>query len=136
MKPFIERETYYILIIDDDKEDHYFLRTAITKVLPQAIVESVYDGSEALEYLNRVVTRPDLIFLDLNMGKLSGKATLKHLKTDVSLYQVPVIILTTSESEKEKMEILNLGANGFYTKPNNIGDLVAMIGGLKTNIFH
>ncbi len=136
MKPFIEKETCYILIIDDDKEDHFFLRTAITKVLPQALVESVYDGSEALEYLNRVIKGPDLIFLDLNMGRLSGKATLKHLKTNLSLCKIPVIILTTSENEMEKKEILNLGANGFYTKPNNVGDLVTMIEELRTSLLH
>jgi len=119
--------TFYILIVDDDSDDHIFLRKAINKVIPQAIVESVYDGEEALHYLNACTAMPNLIFLDLNMRKLSGKETMKIIKENKNLTHVPVVILTTSRNEGEKKEMLDMGAAGFYSKPHQTNDLIGIV---------
>jgi len=122
---------YYILIVDDDSDDHYFLRTALNKVIPQALIESVYDGEEALEYLNNCTFMPNLIFLDLNMAKISGRDTIKIIKQNEVLNKVPVVIFTTSKDEDEKAEMLQLGAAGFYSKPSQIEDLIAVVEDVK-----
>jgi DNA-binding response OmpR family regulator len=127
MNESLNQVTFYILIVDDDKDDHFFLRKAITKVVPQAIIESLYDGSEALSFLNTCTSLPNLIFLDMNMTRMSGKDTIKEIRANVNLEKVPVIILTTSKSPREKEESLKLGANDFYTKPDHPKDLILII---------
>jgi len=122
---------YYVLIVDDDKDDHFFLRQAIGEVIPQAIIESLYDGSEALAYLDNSATLPSLIFLDLNMSKISGKNTIMVVRKNDNLKNVPVIILTTSNSDQEKLEILALGANEFYSKPVDLNELVKIVKEVK-----
>lgn len=122
---------YYILIVDDDSDDHYFLRTALNKVIPQALIESVYDGEEALQYLDSCTFMPNVIFLDLNMAKISGRDTIKIIKQNDVLSKVPVVIFTTSKDEDEKAEMLKLGAAGFYSKPNQIEDLIAVVEDVK-----
>src|SRR5215207_5907573 len=86
----------YILIIDDDVDDHFLLRKAINQVVPQAIVESLYDGSEALQFLENCTALPNLIFLDLNMPIVSGMNTIKLIRQNESLSKIPIAILTTS----------------------------------------
>jgi len=117
----------YILIVDDEKDDHFFLRKALANVVPHAIIESIYDGTGALEYLNNCAAMPNLIFLDLNMPKLSGKETIKVIRQNDALKNVPVIILTTSKNEIEKNELMKLGANAFYTKPNSPSELLEIV---------
>lgn len=116
-----------ILIVDDDKDDQLFIQEMIKKEIPDAGIESVYDGSEALGYFGSCTVCPDLIFLDLNMSVLSGRDTLKILRKNDNLKEVPVIILSTSKSETEKQQVLKLGATAFYSKPNTNKDLLKII---------
>ncbi|MES2681415.1 MAG: response regulator [Bacteroidota bacterium] len=118
---------YYVLIVDDDKDDHLFLRQAIAEVIPQAIVESLYDGSEALNYLDNCTALPNLIFLDLNMSRISGRSTISVIRKNESLRSVPVVILTTSKSDTERVELMELGANEFYSKPDHPRELVNIV---------
>src|SRR5882724_7344423 len=115
MDPNLNNIVFYILIIDDDDDDHFLLRKAINQVIPQAIVESLYDGSEALKFLENCTALPNLIFLDLNMPIVSGMNTIKIIKKNESLAKIPIIVLTTSTSETERQESLNLGASEFYS---------------------
>jgi CheY-like chemotaxis protein len=127
MNMSLNQVTFYILIVDDDKDDHFFLRKAINKVIPQAIVESLYDGSEALNFLESCTALPNLIFIDLNMLLLSGRETIKKIRSNETLKTVPVVVLTTSKSESERDEALQLGANSFYTKPDHPNDLISIV---------
>lgn len=121
----------YILVVDDDQDDQFFLRRAISQVIPQAIVESLFDGAEAMAYLEKCTTLPNLIFLDLNMVKLSGQVTMGLIRENLYLNNVPVVILTTSKNEEEKDELLKMGANDFYTKPVNNKDLLKIVSEVK-----
>lgn len=123
----INRVTFYILIVDDDKDDHFFLRKAINTVVPQAIVESLYDGVEALQFLTTCTSLPNLIFLDLNMVVVSGMDTIKKIRSNENLEKVPIVVLTTSKSQTEKEQTLKLGANGFFTKPDHPRELVPIV---------
>ena len=132
MDPMLNHVVFYILIVDDDHDDQFFLRKVLNQIIPQAIVESLYDGSEALLYLDKCTSLPNLIFLDLNMMKLSGKETMKIIKKNSYLSKVPVIILTTSKSEEEKAELLALGASAFYSKPDNASGLLQIVEEVKS----
>jgi CheY-like chemotaxis protein len=124
-----------ILIVDDDADDHLFLSSAIKEVFPGAKIKSFFDGVELAEYWFGDATPPDLIFLDLNMQIVDGKTALKNIRNDKLLQKVPVVILTTSASEKEKHELMQLGATEFYTKPHSLMSLVQIVQRVKNNCF-
>jgi CheY-like chemotaxis protein len=121
----------YILIIDDDPDDHFLLRKAISQAIPQAIVESVYDGSEALQFLENCTALPSLIFLDLNMPIVSGTSTIKLIRQNENFTKLPIVVLTTSNRDTDEQESLKLGANDFYSKPFNQEDLVKIVEKVK-----
>jgi CheY-like chemotaxis protein len=119
--------TFYVLIVDDNEHDHFLLRKAINKVIPQTIIESLYNGSEALAFLDNCTSLPNLIFLDLNMPLLSGTEAIKVIRKNENLAKIPIIILTSNYSNSKKQEMFKLGANDFYTKPLNPKDLIKIV---------
>jgi CheY-like chemotaxis protein len=114
------KRQHTILIVDDDKDDHFFLTRAIKEVVPNAEIQSFYDGTEVMQYLYNRERIPDLIFLDLNMGKLNGRSTVALIKQDEFFFKIPVVILTTSSNLSDRLDLTELGADDFYTKP--VGD--------------
>lgn len=117
----------YILVIDDNKNDQFFLKRAIGEIVPYAIVESLQDGAEAMDFLANCVSLPNLIFLDLNMVKLSGEQTIKKIRSSGALKKIPVVILTTSRDEDEKKKLISAGANDFYSKPDRPAELRSIV---------
>ena len=111
-----------ILIIDDSPSDAELAVQAFKQGKLSNEIMVVADGKEALSYLRKKgkyadVIRPDLILLDLNLPKLDGYAVLKEIKQDESLKSIPVVILTTSEDEKDVQAAYRLQASAFITKP-------------------
>jgi CheY-like chemotaxis protein len=119
------------LIVDDDRDDHYFLTLAIQQIIPQAQIKSVYDGSEVLDLLlgpdKKEIEQPDLIFLDINMPRICGKVTTSRIRSNPRFNHLPIVILTTSGNFLEKEELLKLGANAYFTKPSNLAELSDII---------
>lgn len=132
MNPNLNNVVFYVLVVDDDPDDQYLIRKAINEAMPQALIESLYDGSEALAYLQKCTSLPNLILLDLNMAKISGKDTMRIIRENDSLKQVPVVVLTTSRNESERKELLDMGANAFYTKPHSASELLNIMKELKS----
>lgn len=132
MNPSLNNIFYYILIVDDDPDDHFLLRHAISKSLPDALVDSLYDGEHVIDYLRKAREMPNVIFLDLNMKKLSGEETMKVIRENEVLKSVPVVILTTSRSEDEKARLLSLGAAEFFSKPQDNNALIEIVEQVKS----
>jgi two-component system response regulator len=96
---------------------------------------SVEDGLELLDYLlcqgkyndGSRFPRPDLILLDLNMPRMSGKEALAAIQADSCLRSIPVIILTTSREECEVQRCYELGANTYIVKPLSLEKLAEMM---------
>jgi CheY-like chemotaxis protein len=123
---------YYILIVDNDSDDHYFLRTALNKLIPQALIESVYKGEEALGYLNGLSLMPNVIFLGLNVSEDFGRTTMKTIRQNQVLNKVPVITFTREVDKKEEeAEILALGASALYSKPCQIEEFMSLVEDVK-----
>jgi two-component system response regulator len=85
-------------------------------------INVVEDGEKALDYLRQNgnyngVRKPDLILLDLNMPRKSGREALAEIKKDRELRSIPVVILTTSEAEEDISNTYHLGASCYITKP-------------------
>lgn len=131
---------FSILIVEDQMADAYLARLAFAEsVLPRDLrceLHHVQDGQEALDFLLRrtpyeQAPRPDLILLDLNMPRMDGRAFLRHVKKLESLRRIPVVILTTSNSEGDIQDSYDLGAAGFIVKPLDMEQFTRKVQGLQ-----
>jgi len=128
-----------ILIAEDDEEDRLLIREAFEESRVANPLQFVGDGEELMDYLYRRgayadpkrAPRPGIILLDLNMPRKDGREALGEIKADPALRLIPVIALTTSETEEDIVRTYNLGVNSFITKPvsfDGLVDVVKMLG--------
>ncbi|HTF19916.1 MAG TPA: response regulator [Chryseolinea sp.] len=113
-----------ILLIDDDEEDQEIFMDALREVDPLLHCSVANDGEEALELLNGdALLKPDLIFIDMNMPKLTGKQVLQALKFSGTLRDVPVVMYSTFFGTKDIEEIKALGAAHHMLKATRFDEL-------------
>ena len=128
-----------ILFVDDDQDDQLLFREALMEADNTAIYLSAYSGIEALEKLNSgEIIIPDLMFMDINMPKITGIDCLKKLKESEKLKNIPIIMYSTSCSGEYQKDCLDNGALGFLEKPRDFGQLCDKIKAILNNglIFH
>jgi CheY-like chemotaxis protein len=107
-----------ILLVEDDIVDVMSVKRALKELQVTNHLDHVENGEEALEYLrNPKNTKPAIILLDLNMPKMSGLEFLAVVKKEDALRRIPVIILTTSRGEMDKVQSFDLGVAGYMIKP-------------------
>lgn len=111
-----------ILLLEDEPSDAYLVKMALKEGKVLANLHHVVDGREGLDFLNRTekyadAVRPDLIFLDLNMPRMNGSEFLSAIKADERFKGIPVVVLTTSDVEKDVVSSYQLGAASYLTKP-------------------
>lgn len=117
-----ERNLAEILLVEDNEGDVILTQEAFEDAKFRNNLNVARDGEQALDYLfkrngyENAVT-PDIILLDLNLPKLHGKDVLQEIKSDPGLKRVPVIVLTSSEADKDVVESYNLNANCYVVKP-------------------
>ena len=111
------------LLVDDDDDDREIFCLALSETDPSIRCLAASDGIEALEMLKDPAFIPDYIFLDLNMPLMSGKECLTEIRKQPRLSGVPVIIYTTSASQRDMDDTLRAGASSFITKPPQISVL-------------
>jgi CheY-like chemotaxis protein len=118
-----------ILYVDDDVDDRYFMSLSLTETGTNADLICASNGEDAIQYLNstKVSDLPSLIILDLNMPKWDGRKTLNYLKKQPHLANIPVVILTTSNSNSDRESCALLGASSYYTKPYRFDDYKQII---------
>ena len=109
-----------ILIVDDEPQIRRVMRTTLTSH-GYSVVEAA-SGEEALEKLR--AERPDLIILDVNMPGISGLETCAEIRTSSD---VPIIMLTIRNSERDKVQALDAGADDYVVKPFGVQELMARI---------
>ena len=121
-----------ILLVEDSPGDVRLTKEALkeSKVLNKLHV--VNDGVEALKFLQRqdgvsASARPDIILLDLNLPKRDGREVLAEIKDDSSLKKIPVVILTTSQEERDIIRSYELHANCYITKPVDLEQFMTVI---------
>ena len=106
-----------ILLVEDDRVDQITVRRALKDINVTNLLIIVSNGEEALEFLrNEKNEKPGIILLDLNMPKMNGIEFLKVAKQDNSLKRIPVVVLTTSKQDQDKIESFNLGVAGYMIK--------------------
>ena len=110
------RSTKPILLVEDDNVDAITVRRALKDInVPNGIVHQL-DGEDALKYLRSNNKRPCVILLDLNMPRMNGINFLKIIKNDDELKQIPVVVITTSKDERDKMESFEFSVAGYIIK--------------------
>ena len=127
-------ESTVLLMADDDPADCLLTEKALRRADITCPLYVVHDGAELLDYLKHegdytdpaAAPRPSLILLDLNMPKVNGTEVLERLREEPELSRIPVVILTTSDEERDIATSYALGANAYMVKPSAFDDMVSV----------
>ncbi|MBI9039666.1 MAG: response regulator [Bacteroidales bacterium] len=117
-----------ILLVEDDQVDVMTIKRAFKDINITNPIFVCENGLEALDYLHdKQKELPGIILLDLNMPKMNGIEFLQEIKDDKQLKSIPVVVLTTSKEEQDKVESFNLGVAGYMIKPVDYLQFVEII---------
>lgn len=117
-----------ILLVEDDKVDAMTVKRALRDLNVTNQLDNRGNGEEALAYLQDPNCElPCIILLDLNMPKMNGIEFLQIVKQHAVLKKIPVIVLTTSRNEQDKLESFNLGVAGYMIKPVDYQQFVEVV---------
>ncbi|HEX4164029.1 MAG TPA: response regulator [Bryobacteraceae bacterium] len=125
---------FHILIVEDNPSDVRLLKEVFSELDSNLDIHVACDGAEALETifgLRHNSQRLDLIFLDLNLPKVSGHDVLMKIKENPETCIIPVIVLTSSRAEADVRFAYKHHANAYLKKPNTLEGLVAAAGKIK-----
>jgi CheY-like chemotaxis protein len=125
-----------ILLIEDNAGDIVLTTQALKKANICNGISVVMDGEEALKYLRKEglfknADTPDLILLDINLPKIDGMEVLSEIKNDENLLRIPVVMLTTSDSEKDIMNSYYNHANCYIAKPVDFNKFIDVVQTIK-----
>ena len=121
-----------ILLVEDNPGDVRLTREALKDAKVHNMLHVAMDGVEALAFLRKqgkhaAAPLPDLILLDLNLPKKNGREVLEDIKNDDALRHIPVVILTTSQAERDIAESYRLHANAYVTKPVDLEQFLTVV---------
>jgi CheY-like chemotaxis protein len=121
-----------ILLVEDNKGDIGLIEEVLEETKIRKRLRIAEDGEEALLFLHgegqfSVSPRPDIIILDLNSHRKYGREVLKEIKEDSDLRSMKVVVLTTSNSEKDIIQAYGLRANAYITKPLDFDQFINVV---------
>jgi chemotaxis family two-component system response regulator Rcp1 len=121
-----------ILLVEDSPGDVELTREALADAKVSNNLSVVGDGIEAMAFLRKeepyaAAPTPDLILLDLNMPRKDGREVLEEVKADQELRRIPVVVLTTSQAERDILTSYNLHANCYVTKPVDLTQFIGVV---------
>jgi two-component system response regulator len=131
----MNRSSQFILLVDDNPDDVEMTLMAFrkSKIVNEVVVVS--DGQEALDYLfgtgawqgRDPLVLPHMVLLDLNLPKVAGLQVLRRMRADARTRLLPVVILTTSNEDKDVISSYDLGANSYVRKPVDFEQFVEAV---------
>ena len=122
------------LLADDDADDKTLFCEALSEIDPGIVCHTASDGKEALAILSgKQITKPNIIFLDINMPVMDGWQCLGRLKENTDFKDVPVIMYSTSSYQRDIELALESGAFCFFTKPSDYRELRRILRLIATN---
>ena len=128
-----------IVVADDDPDDRLLIEDAFKENKIGNKIEFVEDGEELLSYLRRrdrweslaKQPLPGLILLDLNMPRMDGRECLEQVKADEKLKSIPIVILTTSEADRDVARSYELQANCYISKPVDLDQFIEVVAAIE-----
>jgi CheY-like chemotaxis protein len=131
----IKSRNINILLVEDNPADVRLIREAFRDNKTKNDFHVEQDGEAAINYLNNLrsngiengAARPDLIILDLNLPKKNGFEVLEKIKSNPLLRSIPVVVLSTSDSEEHIFKSYNLNANCYITKPVDFNEFLEVV---------
>lgn len=132
-------EPYRVFLVEDNPAEVRLIQEAVKEAELAKMVEFdyAYDGEEAMEKLDLMKDQHknfDLVLLDLNLPKITGKEVLEKIKSDPELEITPVIVVTNSDYKKDMIDCYRLGADGYLQKPADFKKLVDFFVSVKKSI--
>lgn len=126
-----------ILLVDDSPSDTDLTVEALQEGKIHNHLSTVVDGVQAMQFLRREGAyarspRPDLILLDLNLPCKDGREVLAEIKSDPDLKSIPVVVMTTSQAEKDVVQAYQLNANCYITKPLDFTKFVSLVKSIES----
>ena len=121
-----------ILLVEDSPADVRLTREALKEAKVRNNVHVAVDGVDAMDFLHQrgkhaAAPSPDLILLDLNLPRKDGREVLEDIKSHDRLRRIPVVILTTSQSEQDILVSYQLSANAYVTKPVDLEQFLDVV---------
>jgi len=125
----------FILLVEDNPDDEALTLRALQKHLVKNPVVVVRDGAEALDYLfgtgahegRDISVLPQVILLDLKLPKVDGLEVLQRLRAEESTRYVPVVVLTSSDEQRDLVHSYRFGANSYVRKPVEFGEFTEAV---------
>jgi len=127
----------HILLVEDNEGDIFLITEALEEGKIVDKISVTKDGKEAIDFLEKKEKyknedTPDLILLDVNLPKKNGHEVLEYIKTSENLKQIPVIMLTTSSSDKDVLLSYKNHANCFITKPLDVNNFLTIVSSIES----
>ncbi len=121
-----QQQKHSVFIVDDDQDDRESIRDAFLENNHRQEYVFMKNGDQLIYHFTEATAKkhPSLILLDLNMPGKDGRDVLREIKNSDDLKLIPVVVITTSSSDKDREISYRLGANCFLTKPNTYDELV------------
>lgn len=119
-----------ILLVEDNPNDAELTLRALRKTDIGASLAIARDGAEALEYLLSDRKLPKVVFLDLKLPKIDGMEVLRRIRADERTHSIPVVVLTSSQEERDITECYRLGVNSYVVKPVEFDKFYKAVGEL------
>lgn len=124
----VSKHAVEILLVEDNPGDVRLMKEALKETRVRSHLHLAEDGVQALSFLRQKgATLPDLILLDLNLPKKDGREVLAEIKDDPRLRSIPVVVLTTSQSEQDVQRSYQLHANCYIAKPVGLENFIRVI---------
>lgn len=118
-------------LIDDDRDDHDLFIMVLTSMVPPSRCRVAEDGPVAVKILtDETLYRPDFIFIDVNMPRMSGLQCLAEIRNIAHLKDTKIYMFSTSSDPKIVAASKELGAEDFMIKPSRLGDLENVLSGI------
>ena len=120
-----------ILIVEDNRSDVFLIREAMAEAGIDANLHVIQDGNQATQFFDEVDSKenamcPDLVLLDLNLPKRSGNEVLQHMRRSRTCSNARVLVVTSSDSARERQAVDALGCNGYFRKPSEYNEFLKL----------
>jgi len=122
---------FRIVLVEDTEPDVFLVRVALERAGLESDLEVLDDGEKAIDFIDRLeqdpaMPRPHLVLLDLNLPKKSGSQVLERVRQSPACGDVPVVILTSSESPADKEQAAQFKATEYFKKPSGLVEFLKL----------